>query len=41
MTNVNALALEFPIHTIIAKTQIAEALVAAGVGPVFLRDPVA
>ena len=41
VTNVNALALDFPIRTIIAKTHIAEALVAAGVGPVFLRDPVA
>jgi len=38
LANVNALVLEFPIRTIAAKTHIAEALVAAGVGPIFLRD---
>ncbi len=37
--NIDALVLAFPIRTIAAKTQIAEALVAAGVGPVFLREP--
>jgi alkylation response protein AidB-like acyl-CoA dehydrogenase len=39
LASVNALVLDFPIRTIAAKTQIAEALVAAGVGPVFLREP--
>jgi hypothetical protein len=39
VANVDALALDFPIRTIEAKAHVAEALVAAGVGPVFLRDP--
>jgi alkylation response protein AidB-like acyl-CoA dehydrogenase len=36
--NIGALSLDLPIRTIVAKTHIAEALVAAGVGPVFLRE---
>ena len=38
IANVDALSLDFPIRTIEAKTHIAQALVAAGVGPVFLRE---
>jgi alkylation response protein AidB-like acyl-CoA dehydrogenase len=38
LANIDALALDLPIRTIAAKTQVAEALVAAGVGPVFLRE---
>src|SRR5262245_31799739 len=38
LASIDALALDLPIRTIVAKTQIADALVAAGVGPVFLRD---
>jgi alkylation response protein AidB-like acyl-CoA dehydrogenase len=38
VANVEALTLDFPIRTIAAKTHVAEALVASGVGPVFLRD---
>jgi len=41
LANVETLTLDFPIRTIAAKTRIAEALVAAGVGPVFLREPAA
>jgi alkylation response protein AidB-like acyl-CoA dehydrogenase len=35
---VDSLALYFPIRTIAVKTQIAEALVARGLGPIFLRS---
>ena len=38
IANVDALTLDFPIRTIEAKTQVAQSLVAAGVGPVFLRE---
>lgn len=38
VADIDALALELPIRTIAAKTHVAEALVAAGVGPVFLRE---
>lgn len=37
LARLDALALYFPIRTIAVKTQIAEALVARGLGPVFLR----
>lgn len=37
LDRINAMVLYFPIRTIAAKTQIAEALVARGLGPVFLR----
>ncbi len=37
LDRVDALALYFPIRTIAVKTRIAEALVARGLGPIFLR----
>ena len=40
VANIDFLRLPFPIRTIDAKKHVAEALVAAGVGPVFLRESV-
>lgn len=37
LARVDALVLYFPIRTIAVKTRVAEALVAGGLGPVFLR----